>query len=95
MASSSVNTAAVAGIGSLPGVKGAMRGLAGEILADAQQGTPVDTGELRSSGRVVESGDGFQVVFDAGHSVYVHEGTQDTPAVPFLARAALKYRGSL
>jgi hypothetical protein len=43
------------------------------ILVEAQARCPVRTGELRDSGRVVETADGARIEFTADHAVVVHE----------------------
>lgn len=48
---------------------------AGKVLATAQVLASVDTGELRASGHIEQSGKAVAVVFDAPHSVYVEFGT--------------------
>lgn len=68
------------------------------ILKRAQETCPIDTGELRASGHIRVGGDAFDaddsetyrtVVFDANHSVYVHDGTASMIGRPFLAQAVL------
>ena len=43
------------------------------ILDRAQTKVPVDTGFLKSTGRVKQIKDGFEVVYDADYAIYVHE----------------------
>ena len=47
--------------------------LAEEILEEAKRLCPVDTGELRDSGRVVKVDKAYKVEFTAKYAVYVHE----------------------
>ena len=44
-----------------------------DILDRAQTKVPVDTGFLKSTGRVKQIKDGFEVVYDADYAIYVHE----------------------
>jgi len=44
-----------------------------EILDRAQAKVPVDTGFLKSTGKVVQVEDGFEVRYDADYAIYVHE----------------------
>ena len=44
-----------------------------KILDRAQTKVPVDTGFLKSTGRVKQIKDGYQVVYDANYAIYVHE----------------------
>lgn len=43
------------------------------ILDRAQQKVPVDTGFLKSTGKIVQLKDGYEVRYDAPYAVYVHE----------------------
>jgi hypothetical protein len=43
------------------------------VLVEAQARCPVRTGELRDSGRVVETDAGARIEFTAPHAVVVHE----------------------
>lgn len=43
------------------------------ILDRAQTKVPVDTGFLKSTGRVVQISDGFEIVYGADYAIYVHE----------------------
>lgn len=47
-----------------------------EILDRAQQKVPVDTGFLKSTGRIVQLEDGFEVRYDADYAIYVHENLE-------------------
>lgn len=53
-----------------------------DVLQDAQRNAPVDTGELRNSGRVVARGGGWVVEFTADHA-----RPQEYGAGPHLIRA--------
>lgn len=44
-----------------------------EILDRAQTKVPVDTGFLKSTGRIEQIKDGYKVVYDASYAIYVHE----------------------
>ena len=64
------------------------------VLAEAQSRVPVDTGTLKASLHVDKSHsrewDRKAAVFVAtasGDGFFVHEGTSDTPAQPFLSQA--------
>lgn len=61
--------------------------LANRVLNRARREAPVDTGQLRSSGRLIV-GRYIEVVFDAEHAIYVHDGTRYMRARPFLTDAA-------
>lgn len=47
--------------------------LAFEVLKEAKEKVPVDTGFLQSSGKVEDKGDAFRVVFEAKYAQAVHE----------------------
>ena len=47
-----------------------------EILDRAQAKVPVDTGFLKSTGKVVQVEDGFEVRYDADYAIYVHENIE-------------------
>ena len=48
--------------------------MADEILRRAKDYCPVDTGNLRNSGKIINNGDGTcDVVFDCDYAWYVHE----------------------
>ena len=54
--------------------KSNMKKAAKECLEDAKQVVPVDTGQLRESGKIVAKDDStIEVIFDAEHAIYVHE----------------------
>ena len=61
--------------------------MARDILDESQRLVPVDTGNLRRSGKVVETDDGADVVYTADYAAYVEAER------PFLTPAALKVRG--
>lgn len=65
-----------------------------ECLEDAKEVVPVDTGELKQSGKTVIKGDTIEVVFDAPHAIYVHE-IPTQPGYKFLEKSTdqnhLKY----
>lgn len=65
--------------------------VARRILDHATAIVPIDTGELRDSGHVIEDPNGrtAYVVYDAAHSSAVHDGTASMQARPWLARAVL------
>lgn len=67
-------TAVVAGVTS-EGASGIAEALA-QLLEAANQRAPVDTGELRGSGRVETDGLQGTVVYEAPHAVAVHENLE-------------------
>lgn len=69
-----------------------VREIAEDILAESQRLVPVDSGRLKRSGKVVETDDGFEVVYDAPYAAYVEHGTINSPAQPFLTPAATRRR---
>jgi hypothetical protein len=69
----------------------------------SQDLVPVDTGDLKDSGRVEKVGGGYRLVYDAknrsgqSYAGYVEYGTTRTPAQPYLnpaADAALEMLGT-
>lgn len=46
---------------------------ADQLLKDTKQIVPVQTGELKASGKIVKQKDGVAIVFDAPHALLVHE----------------------
>ena len=46
-----------------------------KILDLAQTYVPVDTGYLKSRGRIIEESGGYAVIYDADYAKYVHENT--------------------
>ena len=44
-----------------------------ECLRDINNVIPVDSGELKASGKIEETADGISVIYDAEHAIYVHE----------------------
>ena len=60
-----------------PAVTASVQAAAQVILDGSQVLVPVDTGELKASGRmeVDESGRTARVIYDAGHAAYVEFGT--------------------
>lgn len=46
-----------------------------KILDIAQTKVPVDTGFLKSRGRVEKTQSGYMVVYDTDYAIYVHENT--------------------
>lgn len=69
----------------------ASRVVADRVLERAKTNCPVDTGELKNSGHVLEDPGGRKVyvVFDVQHALPVHNGTARMQARPFLAQAVL------
>jgi HK97 gp10 family phage protein len=66
---------------------------AGEIMRAAQARTPVRTGRLRSSWRVVKSATShYRVINTVPYARFVEHGTSDTPAHPMLGPAILTAR---
>lgn len=64
-----------------------MQKAAKTCLEDAKDIVPVDTGELKQSGKtVIEDDDTIAVVFDAPHAIYVHE-MPDQPGYKFLEKS--------
>lgn len=55
----------------------------------------VESGALRDSGSVSGERSTYRVGYGTDHAEIVHEGTSEMPPRPFLASAALKYRGRL
>lgn len=66
--------------------KGNMLQAAKECLEDAKEVVPVDTGELKQSGKTVVQGNSIEVVFDAPHAIYVHE-IPTQPGYKFLEKS--------
>jgi hypothetical protein len=66
------------------------RSTAREVFQESQVEVPVDTGELRSSGRILPEGPGggYLIVYTADHAQYVHDGTRYMDGRPFLAGPA-------
>lgn len=59
-----------------------------EVIFDrSQELVPVDTGELKESGDVVETGDGYAVEYTANHAIPVEFGTSNMRAQSYLRRA--------
>lgn len=50
-----------------------MRLAAEELLEDANEECPYDTGYLQSTGMVVKTSQGYEVVYTADYAIYVHE----------------------
>lgn len=99
MGSHQVDNSALTSMLSDPAIDGRFKELA-ELIADeaARNVTAmgaVETGKLRNSITVQGSGSEYTVYTDVSYAPYVHEGTSDTPARPFLSNAALKVRGKL
>lgn len=67
----------------------------------SQEYVPVDTGDLKESGHVVEMGSGYRLIYDAKnrsgipYGGFVEYGTSRTPAQPFLNPAAEQALGML
>jgi len=59
----------------------------GPVLADMQQRTPVDTGELRDSESAEHTDTTLTLRATAGHAIYVHQGTSRMGARPFMRQA--------
>lgn len=47
-----------------------------ECLEDTQKVVPVDTGNLKSTGKVVETSEGIAIVYDADYALEVHENPE-------------------
>lgn len=69
--------------------KSNMKKAARKCLEDAKQVVPVDTGELKESGKIVTYQDNLEVVFDAEHAIYVHE-MPSQPGYKFLEKSVNK-----
>lgn len=74
-----------------------MKDSANRVLSDAQERCPVDTGALKASGKVEETGEmSYRVTFGEGlpdaRAVYQEFGTTHHPAQPYLGPA---YQGEL
>ncbi len=73
------------------------------LLNASQKLVPVDTGELKKSGKVVVKGRGFSavayVIYEARYAVWVHENLQSYHEPPtqarYLADAVPKVRGTI
>ena len=57
------------------------------VFALSQDDVPVDTGELRDSGEVKQSGDDATVTYTADHAMPVEFGTSKMAAQPYLRPA--------
>lgn len=95
MARYTLNPATESALPRDPAVDGSLRRLAEEILDDAQQRVPVDTGDLRDSGFVDGGDSDYRIGFDADYAAFVEYGTGDTDPQPYLEPAALQSRGRL
>ncbi len=58
----------------------------------SQRDVPVDTGELKASGKVVERGDGAEVIYDVDHAAPIEFGTSKMAAQPYLRPAIDNHR---
>jgi hypothetical protein len=71
--------------------------VAKEVLADTIPETPIRTGRLRRSGKIVYTPFGVKIVFDAAlpgkesYAGWVHNGTRRMPARPFLLRQGQRF----
>lgn len=61
--------------------------MAQKVFQESQTLVPVDKGDLKASGKVVEQGEGATVVYDSDHSAYVEFGTIKMKAQPYLRPA--------
>jgi HK97 gp10 family phage protein len=61
--------------------------MAEKVYDRSQNLVPVDTGDLKDSGKVIEAGEGAQVIYDAGHALHVEFGTVKMKAQPYLRPA--------
>jgi len=64
------------------------------VLDRSNSLVPVDTGELRNSGHIVKSKDGNNIIYDAPHSLVVHEDlsvTDKNGQAKFLEKAMSEY----
>jgi hypothetical protein len=95
MGRSVLDQAAMADLVRDPAVDRAVHSLADEILAEAQDRSPVATGALRASGFVEGDDSEYRIGFDRDYAAEVEFGTDDTTAQPYLTPAALKDRGPL
>ena len=60
------------------------------VLEEAQKNCPVDTGKLRDSGKITDSGTDYKIVFDTDYAIYVHEDLtkhHDNGEAKFLEKA--------
>ena len=63
-----------------------------EVVYDlSQNDVPVDTGELRDSGEVIQKGDETIVIYTAEHAVPIEFGTSKMAAQPYLRPAIDKH----
>lgn len=84
-------------------IESMLRKAATIIYNESQKQVPVDTGDLKKSGKVVVTGKGFGarafVVYDAKYAVWVHENLEAYHEPPtkarYLADAAKKMRGTI
>lgn len=53
----------------------------------SQKDVPVDTGELKDSGKVIQKDDGAEVIYTAEHAAPVEFGTSKMAAQPYLRPA--------
>lgn len=61
---------------------------AATVLASSQEKAPVDTGNLRASGQMEMEGDlTGTITYSAEYALYVHQGTINQSAQPFLSQA--------
>jgi hypothetical protein len=67
-------------------MRAAMRRAGEQAAQEAQRLAPVDTGEYRSSIRVVDTPTGARVVAEDDKATYIEFGTEDTPAFAPLRR---------
>jgi len=61
--------------------------MAQKVYDESQVLVPVDKGDLKESGKVVEAGEGATVVYDSDHSTHVEFGTVKMKAQPYLRPA--------
>ena len=92
-----LRTALLRGPAALAAANRALYAGAHEIFNESQRRTPVDTGALRGSGSVVQSGSGGGAEAEikyggtaAGYALYVHEGTSRMAARKFLEGPVLE-----
>jgi hypothetical protein len=82
----SIDTQVLDGILSrLPGFDDFINEAAAEIVfEESQRRVKVDTGELKESGGILFTQDGWKVFYDANHASFVEYGTRYMAAQPYL-----------
>lgn len=66
--------------------KSAEMAVASFVLEDSQLLVPVDRGDLKDSGEIIDT-NGVKVIYTAGHALFVEMGTYKMAAQPYLRPA--------